>query len=93
VAAAIEQARTLGGPALFLEGSPAYYGARGFERGSAHGFARPSPRIPDPAFQVVLLPGHEPWMRGPLVYCHPFWEHDCVGLRDPELAELEARFG
>jgi len=92
VAAAIEAARDLGGPALFLEGSPRYYSARGFERGSAHGFTRPSPRIPDPAFQVVLLPAHEPWMSGPLVYCHPFWEHDCVGLRDPELAEVEGRF-
>jgi putative acetyltransferase len=92
VAAAIETARDLGGPALFLEGSPRYYGARGFERGSAHGFTRPSPRIPEPAFQVVLLPGHESWMAGPLVYCHPFWEHDCVGLRDPELAEVETRF-
>ena len=54
---------------------------------------RPSNRIPDAAFQVVVLPGHEPWMTGALVYCDPFWALDCVGLRDPELAELEARFG
>ena len=93
VAAALEAAQGAGSPAVFLEGSPAYYGARGFSRASEHGFLRPSDRIPDAAFQVVVLPGHEPWMTGRLVYCDPFWALDCVGLRDPELAELEARFG
>ena len=29
-------------------------------------------------------------MTGPLVYCEAFWALDCVGLRDPLLAELEA---
>ena len=53
------------------------------------GFERPSTRIPDPAFQVRLLPAHEEWMTGRLVYCEPFWSHDCVGLRDPDLARLE----
>ncbi|MFC4784778.1 GNAT family N-acetyltransferase [Nocardioides sp. MAHUQ-72] len=93
VEAAVSAAEDLGCPALFLEGSPSYYGARGFVRGSAHGFTRPSPRIPDPAFQVVVLPLHEPWMTGPLVYCEPFWAYDCVGLRDPELGEVEALLG
>ncbi|WP_206051569.1 GNAT family N-acetyltransferase [Nocardioides ferulae] len=92
VAAALEAARSLASPAVFLEGDPAYYGRLGFVRASELGFARPSPRIPDPAFQVVVLPGHEPWMSGPLVYCDPFWALDCVGLRDPLLAELEQRF-
>lgn len=91
VEAAVEAARGLGSPALFLEGSPGYYGARGFRRGSDLGFARPSVRIPDAAFQVVALDGYEPWMRGRLVYVEPFWAHDCVGLRDPDLAALEAR--
>ena len=27
-------------------------------------------------------------MTGRLVYCDPFWAPDCVGLRDPLLAEL-----
>ena len=27
-------------------------------------------------------------MTGALVYCEPFWALDCVGLRDPLLAEL-----
>ena len=89
VAAAIQAAATAGSPALFLEGSPDYYGARGFDRASSHGFARPSPRIPDVAFQVALLDSREEWMTGPLVYCDAFWAFDCVGLRDPLLAELE----
>ena len=29
-------------------------------------------------------------MTGPLVYCEPFWVHDCVGLRDPRLSAFEA---
>lgn len=89
VAAALRQAERLGTPAVFLEGAPSYYGARGFTSGSQAGFVRPSARIPDPAFQVVLLPGHEAWMSGALVYCDPFWTEDCFGLRDPDLAELE----
>lgn len=92
VAAALDAARTAGSPGVFLEGSPAYYGARGFTRAGEHGFVRPSTRIPDAAFQVALMPGHEPWMVGQIVYCDPFWALDCVGLRDPYLSELEARF-
>jgi len=93
VAAALEHAERLGAPAVFLEGSPSYYGDRGFTSASLVGFDRPSARIPDRAFQVVLLPGHEEWMVGALIYCDPFWSEDCVGLRDPLLAELEERLG
>jgi putative acetyltransferase len=93
VAAALQQAERLGTPAVFLEGSPSYYGTRGFTSASRVGFDRPSVRIPDPAFQVALLPGHEEWMIGALVYCDAFWTEDCVGLRDPLLAELEQRLG
>jgi putative acetyltransferase len=89
VRAAIEAAREAGAPALFLEGSPAYYASRGFEPAMPRGFLRPSARIPEPAFQVAVLDGHEEWMTGALVYCEPFWRHDCVGLRDPELSEIE----
>ena len=92
VAAAVAAARETGTPAVFLEGSPAYYGPRGFEPGLDHGFLRPSVRIPEPAFQVVVLESREDWMAGQLVYPEAFWEHDCTGLRDPELAELEQRF-
>ncbi len=92
VGAAIEAGRVLGAPALFLEGSPTYYAARGFSRGSDHGFAPPTDRVPDPAFQVVVYDVHEDWMTGRLVYRDVWWEHDSTGLRDPDLAEVEARF-
>ena len=92
VAAVLAEARRLGAPAVFLEGSPDYYGARGFEPATAHGFVRPSTRIPEPAFQVAVLAAHEEWMTGALVYCEPFWTHDCVGLRDPTLREIEQMF-
>jgi len=92
VAAAIAEAQRLGAPAVFLEGSPDYYGRRGFEAATPSGFTRPSTRIPEPAFQVALLDGHEPWIAGALVYCEPFWSHDCVGLRDPELSRIEQMF-
>ena len=92
VDAAIGAATAARTPALFLEGSPDYYSARGFDRASSHGFVRPSVRIPDPAFQVVVLESREEWMTGALVYCDAFWALDCVGLRDPLLAELEERW-
>jgi len=92
VAAAIGEARRLGAPAVFLEGSPDYYGVRGFEPATTRGFVRPSPRIPEPAFQVAVLDAHQEWMTGALVYCEPFWTHDCVGLRDPRLSEIEHMF-
>ena len=88
--AAVDAARGLGAPALFLEGDPGFYSGRGFEPATPRGFVRPSSRIPEPAFQVVVLDAHEPWMTGPLVYCDPFWVHDCVGLRDPRLAGFDA---
>jgi len=88
--AATDAARGLGSPALFLEGDPGFYSGRGFEPATPRSFLRPSPRIPEPAFQVAVLEAHEEWMTGPLVYCDPFWVHDCVGLRDPLLASLEA---
>jgi putative acetyltransferase len=74
----------LGVPLVFLEGSPRYYGARGFERASAASFRSPSLRIPDAAFQVARLPAYESWMTGTLVYSETFWALDCVGLRDPD---------
>jgi putative acetyltransferase len=81
VARAIEEAEKAGAPMLFLEGSPDYYSRLGFEPGRSHGFTPPSVRVPEAAFQVVLLPAHEPWMTGALVYNEVFWEFDAVGLR------------
>jgi len=86
--AARAEADRLGAPAVFLEGDPGYYSARGWSAAGPLGFAAPSARIPAAAFQVVLLSAYEPWMTGPLVYCEPFWALDCVGLRDPLLARL-----
>jgi putative acetyltransferase len=71
-----------GVPLVFLEGSPAYYPRFGFEPGAAHGFHRPSLRIPAAAFQVRILPAYEPWMTGQLIYRETFWDHDSVGLRE-----------
>ena len=89
VEAAIGSARSAGVPALFLEGSPQFYGARGFESASARGFVPASARTPDPAFQVVVLEAWEGWMTGALVYRDVWWEYDAAGLRDPALAEVE----
>ena len=91
VAAALETAGDRGAPAVFLEGSPDYYGRRGFGSASALGFDRPSIRIPDPGFQVALLSSYQPWMVGRLIYPEAFWTTDTVGLRDPELERVEAQ--
>jgi putative acetyltransferase len=68
-------------PFVILEGDPRYYARFGFRPAGELGFRKPSLRIPDAAFQVVRLPGYEPWMTGTLVYAWPFWTHDAVGLR------------
>ncbi|MGH3307155.1 MAG: GNAT family N-acetyltransferase [Nocardioides sp.] len=81
-----------GRPAMVLEGSPFYYGKRGFDRGSAHGIVAPSERTPDAAFQVALFESWEQWMIGRVVYPDVWWRNDAAGLRDPVLAELEERF-
>ena len=91
VTAALGPADDRGAPAVFLEGSPDYYGRRGFGSASALGFDRPSARIPDPGFQVALLSSYQPWMAGRLVYPEAFWTTDTVGLRDPELSQVEAQ--
>ncbi|NYE37948.1 putative acetyltransferase [Nocardioides cavernae] len=83
-------AERLGAPLVFLEGDPGYYGTRGWDRASAHGLERPSHRIPDPACQVRVLAAHESWMTGRLVYPDVWWRLDLVGLRDPDLAAIEA---
>jgi putative acetyltransferase len=80
---ALAAAEGSGVPLVFLEGSPHFYGVRGFRRASPLGFRRPSLRIPDAGFQVSLLSSFEPWMTGTLVYSEPFWAFDRVGLRDP----------
>jgi putative acetyltransferase len=82
VARAVAGATDLAAPLLFLEGDPAYYSGSGFEPAAGLGLTRPSVRIPEPAFQLVRLPGYESWMTGAVVYPDIFWELDCVGLRE-----------
>jgi putative acetyltransferase len=91
VSAALERARERGEPLVFLEGDPRFYGGRGFERASAHGFGRPSTRIPDAAFQVAVLGDTD--ARGRVVYPEAFWVHDATGLRGEVLAEVRAALG
>jgi hypothetical protein len=67
------------------QGSPPYYGKRGFQAAEAAGFRAPSLRYPDGAFQVVRPSAHEPWMTGTFVYSETFWALDCVGLRGERL--------
>ena len=93
VAAGVEAARGLDRPMLFLEGSPTFYGSRGFEPASAYGFEAPSRRVPPPAFQVVVLAEQPEWMTGRVVYPEVWWRHDSTGLRDPDLAEVESALG
>ncbi|GIH02700.1 N-acetyltransferase [Rhizocola hellebori] len=94
IATALAAADEQGVPLVFLEGSPVFYGKRGFARASAHGFRAPSLRIPDPGFQVAMLSSYEPWMTGTFVYSEAFWAQDCVGLRDPErIARVNAQQG
>ena len=93
LAAAVETARGAGVPVLLLEGSPVYYGARGFTPAALLGLLPASVRTPAAAFQAVRFEGWETWMGGRLVYPDVWWRHEGVGLRDPLLAELEERFG
>ena len=79
----LREADERGLPLVFLEGDPAYYSRHGFRSAVPEGFRKPSLRIPDAGFQVVRLSAAESWMTGTFVYPDVFWEHDCVGLRDP----------
>ncbi len=87
--AATTAAQELDAPLVVLEGDPGDYGRHGWRPASSYGIGAPSPRIPGPAFQMVALAGHEPWMTGRVVYRDVWWEHDATGLRDPMLAEVE----
>jgi len=82
VARALAEADGRGVPLVFLEGSPRYYGTRGFQDASGLDFRPPTLRYPPGAFQVARLSGYEEWMTGTFVYPDIFWDMDCVGLRD-----------
>ncbi len=78
-------------PLVFLEGSPRFYGERGFRPAEELGFRPPTLRYPPGAFQVATLSAHEEWMTGTFVYSRPFWAHDCVGLRGRRLESANSR--
>jgi putative acetyltransferase len=92
IAQALTFAEAGGVPLVFLEGSPDFYGARGFESAAALGFRPPSLRIPKAAFQVAVLPAWDEAV-GTLVYPDVWWRHGAVGLQDPLLADQEERYG
>ncbi|MEP7177477.1 MAG: N-acetyltransferase [Pseudonocardiales bacterium] len=66
-------------PLVVLEGSPGMYAAFGFEPASDYGIERPSDLIPEPAFQLVRLPGYRPGLRGQVRYPDYFYEIGAVG--------------
>lgn len=82
---ALAAADQQGIPLVFLEGSPHYYGKRGFRAAEELGFRAPTLRYPPGAFQVARLSAYRDWMTGTFVYSETFWALDCVGLRDPRL--------
>jgi putative acetyltransferase len=85
VARALAEADALAVPLVFLEGSPRYYGRRGFADATAAGFRPPTLRYPPGTFQVAELSSYEDWMTGTFVYSDTFWALDCVGLRGEHL--------
>jgi putative acetyltransferase len=85
VAHALAGADGRGIPLVFLEGSPHYYGKRGFADATKLGFRPPTLRYPPGAFQVAKLSSYEEWMTGTFVYSDAFWALDCVGLRGERL--------
>ena len=91
VAHALAGADSRGIPLVFLEGSPRYYGKRGFADATKLGFRPPTLRYPPGSFQVARLSSYEEWMTGTFVYSDTFWVLDCVGLRGERL-EKAARY-
>lgn len=90
VAHGLAEADSLGIPLVFLEGSPHYYGKRGFADATNLGFHPPTLRYPPGTFQVAKLSSYEEWMTGTFVYSDTFWALDCVGLRGERLERLQA---
>ena len=83
---ALAAADRRGIPLVLLEGSPDFYGRRGFRAAQELGFRPPTLRYPPGAFQVARLSAYQEWMTGTFVYSETFWALDCVGLRGPRLA-------
>jgi len=90
VAEALAAADRAGIPLVFLEGSPHYYGERGFTDATRAGFRPPTLRYPPGAFQIARLSAYQEWMTGTFVYSDVFWARDCVGLRGERLRAATA---
>jgi putative acetyltransferase len=69
VHAAVRGADARGEPLVVLEGSPAYYGALGFESSTTHGITITLPSwAPPEAAQVMRLSAYDPALRGHVEY-------------------------
>ena len=69
--AVLGAADALGEPLVALLGDPAYYGRFGFRPGAHHRITPPDPEW-QPHFQVRVLTGHQPSVRGMFTYAEPF---------------------
>lgn len=78
IGAALEAARVRAEPIVVLEGSPAFYGARGFTSAAEAGISIDLPDwAPPEAAQVAILPEYDPGdpsLRGRIVYPAPVAE-------------------
>ena len=69
--AVLGAADALGEPLAALLGDPAYYRRFGFERSIVYQITPPTPDG-QPHFQVRVLTGYHPWLRGMFTYPEPF---------------------
>jgi putative acetyltransferase len=69
--AALGAADALGEPLVALLGDPAYYSRFGFRLSTEYQILPPRPRW-QPHFQVRVLTGYQPWLRGTFAYPEPF---------------------
>ena len=69
--AVLGAADALGEPLVALLGDPGYYGRFGFRLSSDYQVTPPQPDW-QPHFQVRLLAGYQPWLRGAFAYPEPF---------------------
>lgn len=77
---AIAVADRAGAPLLVVEGDPVHYHRYGFRTASEVGLRRPSPLIPDAAFQVHPLGSFDPSVHvGAVRYPAPFLELNAFG--------------
>jgi uncharacterized protein (TIGR03083 family) len=73
----------LGAALVVVEGDPAVYQRYGFVDAEEHGLLRPSPTIPNRAFQAFPLRAAASAPRGRVRYPAPFWAGGGSGLPEP----------